>query len=505
MKNRLRILFQGIGGAALIVLITQILSKGTGFLREILFAGEFGVGKDFEFYLIAFTVPGMINSILFYQAQNYFIPTYNNLKENKPEEGHTFLVSSLIFFLVVISGLAVILYFSAERIVSLFVSSPTDSELQFVIKLFRTTLLTLPLNALISVFSAYLVAEFKFKVTYLSQLWTNLAVIITVIFFSKSLGTLSIVIGFIIGNALQLANLLYGGRKVLPRLSRFKLKLSGNVPYLIFFNTLFIETAGQMFFLIDRLFYSSVDQGGIAALNYSFIIYMLPVSVFTTALGSALLPDFASNIAKGDFREANSKFTKAIELVLLLFIPGVLILIISGGDLISLMFERGKFSAHSTDLTQGTLFYYSFSLPFYALYAITQRYTYSLRGSTFLTIISFLGLALKYLMSYFMVDSMGQNGLALATSVVFILQSISCFVFIKIRADYRSEKGVKQNTLKFILYSTLLTGGALLIISQFNLTTLILPICLILGYPLILHLTRNSVYEELKTRLLGSR
>jgi amino acid transporter len=104
-----------------------------------------------------------------------------------------------------------------------------------------------------------------------------------------------------------------------------------------------------------------------------------------------------------------------------------------------------------------------------------------------------------------MVDSMGQNGLALATSVVFILQSISCFVFIKIRADYRSEKGVKQNTLKFILYSTLLTGGALLIISQFNLTTLILPICLILGYPLILHLTRNSVYEELKTRLLGSR
>ena len=86
MKNRLRILFQGIGGAALIVLITQILSKGTGFLREILFAGEFGVGKDFEFYLIAFTVPGMINSILFYQAQNYFIPTYNNLKENKPEE-----------------------------------------------------------------------------------------------------------------------------------------------------------------------------------------------------------------------------------------------------------------------------------------------------------------------------------------------------------------------------------------------------------------------------------
>ena len=215
--------------------------------------------------------------------------------------------------------------------------------------------------------------------------------------------------------------------------------------------------------------------------------------------------DFASNIAKGDFREANSKFTKAIELVLLLFIPGVLILIISGGDLISLMFDRGKFSAHSTDLTQGTLFYYSFSLPFYALYAITQRYTYSLRGSTFLTIISFLGLALKYLMSYFMVDSMGQNGLALATSVVFILQSISCFVFIKIRADYRSEKGVKQNTLKFILYSTLLTGGALLIISQFNLTTLILPICLILGYPLILHLTRNSVYEELKTRLLGSR
>jgi len=505
MKNRLRILFQGIGGAALIVLLTQVLSKGTGFLREILFAGEFGIGKDFEFYLIAFTVPGMINSILFYQAQNYFIPTYNDLKQKNPDEAHTFLFSSVIFFFIVISGLATILFFTAEGIVSLFVSSPTLAELDFVTKLFRTTLITLPLNALISVFSAYLVAEFKFKITYLSQLWTNLAVIVTVIFFADELGTLSIVIGFVAGNALQLVNLLYGGRHVIPGFSRFRFKFGGNVPYMIFLNTLFIETAGQMFFLIDRLFYSSVDQGGIAALNYSFIIYMLPVSVFTTALGSALLPDFASNIAKGDFKEANSKFTKAIELVLLLFIPGVLILIFSGGDLISLMFERGKFSSHSTDLTQGTLFYYSFSLPFYALYAITQRYIYSLKGSTFLTIISFLGLALKYLLSYFMVDFMGQNGLALATTVVFILQSISCFVFIKIRVDYRSEKGVKLNSLKFILYSTIITGCTLLIISQFNLTTLILPICLILGYPLILHLTGNSVYEELKTRLLGSR
>ncbi|MBK7868728.1 MAG: hypothetical protein IPJ75_17995 [Ignavibacteriales bacterium] len=111
MKNRLRILFQGIGGAALIVLITQLLSKGTGFFREILFAGEFGVGKDFEFYLIAFTVPGMINSILFYQAQNYFIPTYNDLKQKNPEEAHTFLFSSIIFFFLVISGLAGILFF----------------------------------------------------------------------------------------------------------------------------------------------------------------------------------------------------------------------------------------------------------------------------------------------------------------------------------------------------------------------------------------------------------
>jgi putative peptidoglycan lipid II flippase len=503
MKNRLSILFQGIGGAALIVLITQVLSKGTGFFREILFAGEFGVGKEFEYYLIAFTVPGMINSILFYQAQNYFIPSYNSIKEKKPEEAHTFFFSSLLFFFLVISTLAIILFFSAEAVVSLFFSSTTESELQFVIRLFRITLLTLPLNALISVFSAYLVAEYNFKVTYLSQIWTNLSIIATVFLFSDTWGTLSIVIGFLIGNAIQLMNLIYGGRKIFPKLKKINLKISGNVSYKIFLNTLFVETAGQMFFMIDRLFYSSVDSGGIAALNYSFIIYMLPVTVFTTALGSALLPDFAANIAKGDFKEANTKITKAIELVLLLFIPGALILIFSGGDLISLMFERGKFSAHSTDLTQGTLFFYSFSLPFYALYAITQRYTYSLKGSSFLTIISLGGLLLKYLLSFFLVDSLGQNGLALATSVVFILQSVLCFAFVKIKANYNSERGLKLNTVRFLLYSFLITGITLLIISQFNLTTLLLPICLVLGYPLILHLTRNTVYEELKSRLLG--
>lgn len=505
VKNRIKQIFQGVGGAALIVVVAQVLSKGTGFFREILFAGKFGVGKDFEYFLIAFTVPAMLNSILFYQAQNYFIPIYNELKSKDTEEANSFFVSSLVLFTGLISIVSLGLYFASDTITGLFLENPTGAEHKSIAKLFEMALLTVPMNAIISIISAYLVAEFKFKVTYLSQIWTNLAIIFTVFFFSAWLGTITIVAGYILGSMIQVAHLLVGGRKMFR--GRFKLSftISKNVSWLIFFNTLFVEVVGQVFFFIDRLFYTNTEPGGIASLNYSYIIYMLPVTIFTTALGSALLPDFAANVSKGDLKEANAKFKKAIEVILLVFIPVSIIFIFSGGEIIKLLYQRGKFTVDSTLLTEGTLFYYAISLPLYAIFAVGLKYAYSLKGSTALVIISFTGLVLKYLLSMFLSESMHQNGLALSTTITYIIQSLMCLGFIIKRSGFTLESNLIKSGLFFLFYSFLIFIFCYFLVSQYNLTTLILPLCFILAYPLILHITRNSVYEEIASRFLKSR
>jgi putative peptidoglycan lipid II flippase len=502
MKHRFNLLFQGVGGAALIVLVTQVISKGIGFIREVLFAGQFGVGKEFEYYLIALTVPSMINTILFYQAQNYFIPIYNELKSKSKEEAYSFFISALLIFTLLISSIGLILYFSSSQIISLFLKTDNREDFELVMLLFRVGLITLPLNGIISIISAYLVAEFKFKVTYLSQIWTNLFVILFTALFAVRYGTLAIVLGFIVGNTIQILHLLVGGKKLLFTGIKGRIRFNKSLSFMVLFNSLLIEIASQFFLFIDRLFYSNTDQGGIAALNYSILIFMLPIAIFTTALGSALLPDFALNVAKSDFKEANSKFAKAIELVFLLFIPVSIIFIFSGEAIVSLLYERGKFTNASTILTSNTLFYYSISLPLYALFAIGLKYAYSLKGSTFLMFLSVGGLFVKFFLSYILSEAMHQDGLALSTSITFMLQSILCFIFIYQKARFKINKDLILSVSQFIIYPILIASVVIIVISLFNLTTLILPICFILVYPLILHFTRNRVYAEITSRFI---
>lgn len=505
MKNRIRTIFQGVGGAALIVVVAQALSKGTGFFREILFAGEYGVGRDFEFYLIAFTIPGILNSVLFYQAQNYFIPIYNEKKSENKEEANTFLTSSLLFFTVLVTLIAALLYSLSTPIAGFFIPGLSREELAKVSLLFEMALITLPLNAVISVISAWLVAEFRFKVTYLSQIWTNLVIIVFVFFFGHSLGTVAIVVGYILGNVAQLLHLFSGGRKLLLNGLNIRFSLKGGVSWVIFLNTLFVEVAGQFFIFIDRMFYTNTEPGGIAALNYSIIIFMLPVTVFTTALGSALLPDFSANIAKGDMKEANSKFSRAIEIIFLLLIPATLIFVFAGNEIIGLLYQRGKFTATSTAMTGTTLLYYSLSLPLYAIFAVGLKYAYSLKGSGALVIISVAGLVMKYFFSLLLSPSMHQDGLALATSLTFSIQSLMCLYYIVRNSGFRVEERLFANIVRFIAWPGVILGVSLLLISQFNLTSLILPAGFILAYPLILHLTKNSVYGEIASRFIGPR
>lgn len=505
MKNRIRTIFQGVGGAALIVVVAQVLSKGTGFFREVLFAGEYGVGRDFEFYLIAFTIPGILNSVLFYQAQNYFVPIYNEKKQKSIEEAHTFFTSSLVFFTILISTVAFVLYLLSPWVAEFFVPGASGVETEKVTGLFNLALLTLPLNGLISVYSAWLVAEFKFKVTYLSQIWTNIVIICFVFFFGHTLGTMAIVAGYIVGNLFQLIHLVSGGRKVFPVGMKFRISIKSGVSWLIFLNTLFVEVSGQFFIFIDRSFYANTEAGGIAALNYSYIIYMLPVTVFTTALGSALLPDFSANIAKGDLEEANSKFSRAIEIIFLLFIPATLIYAFAGNELISLLYERGRFNSASTVMTGQTLLFYSLSLPLYAVFAVGLKYAYSLKGSGALVAISAAGLLMKYFFSSLLSPAMHQNGLALATTLTYCVQSLMCIWFIVKNSGFRVEPRLLGNGLQFILWPGVILAVSLLLVSQFNLTSLILPAGFIFVYPLILHLTKNSVYGEITSRFIGPK
>ncbi len=64
-------------GAFILIMVINVLSRGLGFLREVLFANFFGLGIDFDIYLVGAVFPIMLNSVILYLGLNYFISTFN--------------------------------------------------------------------------------------------------------------------------------------------------------------------------------------------------------------------------------------------------------------------------------------------------------------------------------------------------------------------------------------------------------------------------------------------
>ncbi len=98
--------------------------------------------------------------------------------------------------------------------------------------------------------------------------------IIVVLFFADSIGIFSIAWGYLIGTIIQFTYLYYKTNHI-SKISYKKLQLSELTSFfsLSFLLIIFIESIGQIYSLADRFLYYRVDSGGIAALNYAFIIF----------------------------------------------------------------------------------------------------------------------------------------------------------------------------------------------------------------------------------------
>ena len=90
-----------LAGAVLFLIVVNLLSKGLGFFREVLFANYFGRGVEFDIYLIGAVIPITINTVVLYIGQNYFIPGYHKIKTEKENLTSRFFTINFVAFILV--------------------------------------------------------------------------------------------------------------------------------------------------------------------------------------------------------------------------------------------------------------------------------------------------------------------------------------------------------------------------------------------------------------------
>ncbi len=127
----------------------------------------------------------------------------------------------------------------------------------------------------------------------------------------------------------------------------------------------------QVNLLVGRQVASYFD-GAIQWLAVADRLYQLPLGVVGVAIGVVLLPDLSRRLQSEDTNGGRNAFNRATEFALVLTLPSAVTMALIPDVLVSVLFQRGAFSAADSDGTATALAIYALGLPAFVLQKVFQ-------------------------------------------------------------------------------------------------------------------------------------
>lgn len=427
-----------VAGAALVVMLFFIISRFTGLAREIIIGARFGTSAEYDAYLAAFRVPDLLFQLVAGGALgSAFIPVFAGywVKQEKPAAWLLFSrVLNLVTLLLIVLAAAAILF--AQPLVT-YVIAPRFAPEQQVLaaQLMRIMLAGTVVFGASGLVMGALNATQHFLWPAAAPVAYNLAIIGSAWWLAPRMGIMGLAWGVVAGAVghllVQLPQLVRTGAVYTPSADvrdagvREVLRLMG--PRVL--GLLFV----QMQFLVNTILASGLATGSLSALNYAWLIMLLPLGIFAQSVATAVFPTFAAQIAAGDADAMRRTLSQALRTVLFLIIPSAVGLITFGSMIVRLLLERGSFTADSTTLVAYALLFYALGLVGHAALEILVRAFYALHNTWTPVLVGVGAMVLNILLGIWWVQSLGFGGLALANSTATLLEAFLLLMLLRRR------------------------------------------------------------------------
>ena len=429
-----------------IVGIAVLCSRILGLIREQIFAGLFGAGKNLDAFLIAFRVPNLLRDLFAEGAlSTAFITTFSKKIATEGEESAWRLgnkVATLTaVFMSVITLLGIIF---APQIIYVMTGfggwSPDKTETTILLtRIMWPFILLVSLAALVM---GMLNAKHVFGAPAMASSYFNLGSIIGGVvigyWLDPHFGTRSLIglsIGTLIGGLWQLT-------AQFPSLRRIGYKFRADFGWrdegvrtvlMLMGPAVIAASAVQVNVLINSGFAARLGDGPVSWLNIAFRLMQLPLGIFGVAVGTVTLPLVSRTAAIGDMAGFRSALAHALRLVTLLTVPAAIGLILLARPIISVIYEHGRFTSGSTLQTASALQCYAIGLAAYsgvkvlapAFYAIDRRYLPMM--------VSIFSIITNLILNWFFMFKvgLGHRGLALSTSLVALTNFLLLYIMMR--------------------------------------------------------------------------
>jgi putative peptidoglycan lipid II flippase len=351
-------------------------SRVLGFVRDAMIVALLGTGPAYSAFIVAFSLPNMFRRLFAEGAFNMaFVPLFAKRLEtgDRPADFAQEAFAALAGILIALTLLAQLaMPFLVLAMASGFRGGP---EFALSVEFGRIAFPYILFIALAAMLSGMLNATGRFAAAAAAP------VLLNVIFIAAMAGTAwlggdparALIWAVPVAGVAQFALLWHAARRAGFTMRLAWPRFSPEIRALAVIAAPAALASGvvQINLLVGRQVASYFDR----AIDWMYTadrLYQLPLGVVGIAVGIVLLPDLSRRLAAGDDAGGRAALSRAGEIALALTLPAAVALVVIPAPLVSVLFERGRFTPEDTAATALACAIYGAGLPAFVLQKVLQ-------------------------------------------------------------------------------------------------------------------------------------
>jgi putative peptidoglycan lipid II flippase len=484
---------QSVARSAGIVSIAVMFSRVLGLVRETVFAYFFGAGFLYDAYVVAFRIPNVLRDLFAEGALSAaFVKVFTDYQIKKSEKEAWHLASLVINALAVVLSLICILgVLFSRQFIDLVADGFSPEKAALATTLTQIMFPFILLVALAAVAMGVLNTKGVFGIPASASTVFNIVSIIFGVALAYWLSgggwekladknavpsgaaqwaIIGMAIGTLIGGAaqflMQIPSLWKVGFRFQPALNFTD---EGVRRVMALMTPAILGTSAVQVNVLVNTYFVSQIEGAQGWLSYAFRLMQFPIGLFGVAIGTASVPVLSRMASEGRIKDFRDTLSSSINLVFLMTIPSALGLIVLGEPIVRLIYERGAFTDTATSMTALALAGYSIGLAGYAAIKVLSPAFYALNDAKVPMIIAVASIFVNAVGSYYFREwlshygvtpetphGLGHVGVALATSLVALINFVALVVFMRRRIKRLNGREVASSFFRIAAASAIM-------------------------------------------------
>ncbi len=340
-----------IARAAGLVAAFTLVSRMAGLVRDAVVGYYFGTGLAADAFFVAFRMPNLLRRFVAEGAMSVaFIPVFTDYLTNRTREeaveaaSAVATVMALVVAVITAIGIGFAPWWTALFAPG-FVADPTKFAL--TVTLTRWTFPYIFLVSMVALASGILNSLRHFAAPAMSPIFLNLAMIVAAVAVCPHLPVpimgmaYGVLVGGVVQLALQIGPLYRRGIRLRPYWAPRhdavvrSLRLMGP--------TVFGAAVYQINVMFDTILASVLPSGSVSYLWYADRVFEFPLGVFAVALGTAALPSFSAQAARGAYDELLRSLRFSVKLTNFIVMPAGVGIVVLATPITCVLFQRGAF------------------------------------------------------------------------------------------------------------------------------------------------------------------